>query len=659
MTDVVAPLALERLLSPLTIRGARLRNRIVSTPHATGWGHDGLLSDAEVAYHARKAEGGCGLVMTFGSASVDPSSAAAYGSISLWDPQNEPALRALADRVHRAGGACIAQMTHMGRRGSSGDSGVPLRSASDVPERVHREVPVPLEDAEIEQIVVRFAEAAARLRACGWDGVEVTSWGGHLIEQFFDPLANHRTDRWGGSLDNRLRLAREVLGAVRGALSDEQVLGFRMTLDQRLPDGILTPADLQDIAVALCADGAIDLLSVTGSTGDTPLAQAELVPPGDLPPQPFDDLAADMKQRVGAVDVLVAGRVLDAQAGERTLERTGAELVALTRAIIADPDLPRLAATGGRARPCISLNQSCIGRLYEHGRIHCAVNPGIRDPALEAPAPAGDARTVVVVGAGVAGLEAAAAAAERGHRVTVLEARADVGGRARLASRRTGRERWLLDLDWLLWRAQTAGAQVRLGASATAAAVLALDPDVVVVATGSRARLESLDPGLPAVDADAVIEHGPDPAWQRGIVVFDDEGRFSAPTVAELVAAAGVPVEIVTPLPHVGFEIDPTQLPFVHRRLVAAGVRVRTGSTVAAGPDGSVLVASVHVPDVVAPREAVDAVVVCGLRAGERALAAQLRASEGDIEVRVVGDALAPRLLHDAVTEGARAGRAV
>jgi 2,4-dienoyl-CoA reductase-like NADH-dependent reductase (Old Yellow Enzyme family) len=175
----------------------------VSTPHATGWSHDGHVAQSEIDYHVRKAAGGVGLVMTFGSASVDPTTEASYGSIALWDERNEPALRALADGVHQHGALCMSQMTHMGRRGNSLTSGGPLRAPSDLPEGSHLEVPVPLEIDEIPAIIDRFAAAARRLEECGWDGCVVTSFGGHLIEQFFDPQVNTRTDAYGGSLENR------------------------------------------------------------------------------------------------------------------------------------------------------------------------------------------------------------------------------------------------------------------------------------------------------------------------------------------------------------------------------------------------------------------------------------------------------------------------
>ena len=370
-----APDGLRRLFSPLELRGRTLRNRIVSTPHATGWGTGGLIAASEVDYQARKAAGGCALVMTFGSASVDPTTAASYGSVALWDPRNDDALRAIASGVHRHGALVMSQMTHMGRRADSIHSGIPIRSSGDVPEGVHREVPVPLEAHEIPAIVERFAEAARRLDRLGWDGCEVTSFGGHLIEQFFDPNLNTRTDAYGGSLENRTRFGREVLEAVRGAVSDSFIVGFRMTLDQCLTGG-MTPDELRDVARSLVATGAIDLLSVSGGTGATPLSSGYFVPGDAIPEGAYNEAAAAMRAATG-VPVLVAGRNLEAATAEAALAG-GVDLVGMTRAIIADPDLPRHMAQGTRRRPCISVNDGCIGRLYTGAPMWCSVNPAVR-----------------------------------------------------------------------------------------------------------------------------------------------------------------------------------------------------------------------------------------------------------------------------------------
>lgn len=333
------------LLSPFEIRGRWLRNRIVSTPHATGWSRDGLIDRSEVDYHVRKAAGGCGLVMTFGSASVEPSTEASYGSVALWDERNEPALRALADGVHEHGGLVMSQMTHMGRRGTSAISGIPLRAPSDLPEGVHMEVPVPLATDELPAIVERFADVARRLERCGLDGAEVTSFGGHLIEQFFDPGVNTRTDGYGGSLKSRTRFAREVLLAVRAAVSDRFIVGFRMAVDQCLTGG-LGPDDMIEIARSLVSTGAIDLFSVSGGTGATRLSTGYFVPGDALPEGVYNERAIRFRREVG-VPTLVAGRNFEPAMAESVVA-AGVELVGMTRAIIADPDLPLKVADGRR-----------------------------------------------------------------------------------------------------------------------------------------------------------------------------------------------------------------------------------------------------------------------------------------------------------------------
>lgn len=641
------------LYSPLELRGQMLRNRIVSTPHATGWGHDGLIDPREVDYHVRKAAGGCALVMTFGSASVDPTTAASYGSIALWDERNEPALRAIADGVHGHGARCISQMTHMGRRGTSTVTGIPLRAPSDFPEGVHLEVPVPLVASEIPAIVQRFADAAARLERCGWDGGEVTSFGGHLIEQFFDPGVNTRTDEYGGSLENRTRFGREVLDAVRAAVSDTFIVTFRMALDQCLTGG-LGPEELIEVARSFAAGGAIDVFSVSGGTGATRLSTAYFVPGDDLPEGVYNERARRFREAVG-VPVLVAGRNVEPAMADACVA-SGVDLVAMTRAIIADPDLPTKARAGRAARPCIGLNEGCIGRLYTDRPMWCSVNPGIRDPELAELVPAAAARRVIVVGGGVAGLEAARGAALRGHDVVLFERRSHLGGRARLAGARRGRERWARYVDWLHGEARAAGAELRGGVAATAQGVLAEAPDTVIIATGSELRPAAALPGpVAAIDVDVLLERGVGPVGPRSALVLDDDGGFLGPTAAERLVAEGFTVEIATTHPVVGAEIDPTQQPFVFRRLAFAGVVMTPHlSGVSSDADG-VTLRNLYT-EREERREGVGLVVMAGYRHAVVELRDELTALRPELRLVVAGDALAPRTLLDAVAEGARAG---
>jgi dimethylglycine catabolism A len=647
------------LLSPFEIRGRRLRNRIVSTPHATGWSRDGLIDRSEVDYHVRKAAGGCGLVMTFGSASVDPSTEASYGSIALWDERNEPALRALADGVHAQGGLVISQMTHMGRRGTSVLSGIPLRAPSDLPEGVHMEVPVPLATDELPAIVERFAEVARRLEQCGLDGVEVTSFGGHLIEQFFDPGVNTRTDEYGGSLENRTRFAREVLPAVRAAVSDDFIVGFRMAVDQCLTGG-LGPDDMIEIAQSLASTGAVDMFSVSGGTGATRLSTGYFVPGDMLPEGLYNERAIRFRRDVG-VPTLVAGRIVEPEMAEEVLAG-GVDLVAMTRAMIADPDLPLKIADGRRHRPCIGLNDGCIGRLYTGMPMYCSVNPAIRDPTLAEVVPAVEPAGIVVVGGGVAGLEAARAAALRGDRVVLFERRSVLGGRARLAGMRSGRERWHRYIDWLRAEAEMAGAEIRVGVEADVDAVLAERPDAVIVATGSVLRPEARLPGpLPVLDVDELLEGGrdvlPDPS-SGSALILDDDGGHVAPTAAEALIVAGFRVEIATTHPAVGDLIDATQLPFVLQRLARDRVRLTPNVAGVATSTGAVTLHHLYSEEN-EQRLGITVVAIAGRRKSLNIVRDDLAQAAPDLPVVVVGDALSPRTLLDATTEGARAGATV
>lgn len=652
------------LFSPFQIGRRTVLNRFVSTPHATGWGHGGLLTRKEVEYQVRKAAGGVGLVMTFGSAAVDPNSAASYGSISLWDERNDDLLRELAERVHEHGALIMSQMTHMGRRGNSLLSGVALKAASDLPEPVHREVPTVFTEDELAVLAGRFGHAARRLMDLGWDGAEVTSYGGHLIEQFFDPNVNTRTDRYGGSLENRVRFGREALQAVRESTSEDFLVGFRMTGDQMLPSGGMSPEDLVEVAQAMTAGGTVDLLSISLGTGYLPRTTSIFVPGDEMPENVAGAMAGRMRSATG-VPVVVAGRILNAEMAERALTENGVDLVATTRAIIADPDLPRKSAAGVTPRPCISLNEGCIGRLYQGLPMWCSVNPGIREPELDMFPEAATqddsspARRIVVIGGGVAGAEAAHRAAERGSEVILLERTERLGGRAELAGRRPGRERWALYLDWLTEQLQTTGVDVRLGVDATVDDVLALHPDVVVLATGSAPRWPAwaANAPTPVIDADDLVANPP-PAEGPGktVLLVDDEGGFVAATAAEALASAGWSVRLATSFTSVAADIDPTQIWWVRRRLKQAGIEFV--ESVAPEHDGNAWSLIDLESDEKQPAGQVDLVVYAGPRRSFDELSEGLTAAQPDLEVVRIGDALAPRKLMDAAAEGARAGAA-
>jgi mycofactocin system FadH/OYE family oxidoreductase 2 len=650
-----------RLFSPLTLNRVTVRNRIVSTAHATGYAVGGYPKERYRAYYERKARGGVGLIITFGSCSVHPSSSVAeWSGVANWDDSIIPDLAAMAQAVHRHGAAIFCQLTHMGRRGVSATSGRPLLAPSAVAEPVHRERPKVLETHEIRQLVEAFAAAAARVQQAGYDGVEITSYGGHLIEQFWSPQVNRRTDAYGGALENRLRFSREVIEAVRARVGPGFCVGFRMTADQLLRDG-LDHAAMKEIAGRLAALGRLDYFSISGSTGETPELQAKTVPSLDNPVGVFNHYAASIKEVVD-VPVLVAARIIDPAMAEDVLQRGAADLVGMTRALIADPDLPAKTLAGRREdiRFCTGANEGCIGRLYQGLAIRCVQNPLIGHEAeLSAVAPARAPRRIVVAGGGPAGMEAARLAAERGHRVTLLEQGDALGGQVRVAALAPHRAEYGRSVAWLARQLEPAGVEVRLGTEATVEAILALRPDAVVVATGAVPRADSW-PGAEAahvVTAEAVLlGRVPVRPGQR-CVVIDDDGHMRGPGAAEALLDAGGQVEIVTRETLVGLDIDPTLRPALFRRLFTKGVVMTPLTAVREIEPRTVRVEHVYSGQA---RDLPADLVVLALGGESRAeLYEGLRAAAPRLELHRVGDAVAPRRLHDALLEGTRAGRLV
>ena len=339
----------------------------------------------------------------------------------------------------------------------------------------------------------------------------------------------------------------------------------------------------------------------------------------------------------------------------------GLDLIAMTRAIIADPDLPRKVASGERPRPCIGLNDGCIGRLYTGKPMYCSVNPAVRDPSLGTLERTASPARVVVVGGGVAGLEAARAAARRGHAVVLFERRAALGGRARFAGRRSGRDRWARYVDWLREEVEAAGAKIRVGVEADASAVLAERPDAVIMATGSVLRAEARLPGpLLVLDVDELLDGAaiPDPASGTALIL-DDDGAQLAPTAAEALVAADFEVEIATTHKAVADLIDDTQLPFILQRLAVDGVRLTPNvAGVSSGEGGTVTLRHLY-SERDERREGVALVVIAGRRQGLTTLRDELAAAARELAITVVGDALSPRTLLDATAEGAHAGATV
>ncbi|MFQ5934421.1 MAG: FAD-dependent oxidoreductase, partial [Dehalococcoidia bacterium] len=439
------------LFSQYQLRNLTLRNRVVSTAHTTSLVEDGMPGDRYVAYVAEKAKGGCGLIITFGSAGVHHTSAgSAWGEVDLFDDRVIPYLQKMADAVHGHGAKIISQMTHRGHRGNSGMYPDPLLAPSAIPEGSHRETPHEMEKEEIRTIQAAYVQAALRVRKGRFDGVEILVGYHHLPEQFLSPFSNKRADEYGGSLENRMRFIVEVIDKVRDAVGDDFVVGLRVGGDEKLEGGLEREAYIE-IIKRLADTSKVDYFNVVGTTTENLMAQAEAVPPFWYKTGVWLDWAAEVKRNVD-MPVIAVGRILDPLQAEWVLADGNADLIGMTRAQIADPYMISKAISGrlGDIRPCIGSLQGCLGRVGGFGGIGCIHNPVIgREQELAKVIPAAQKKKVVVVGGGPAGMEAARMAAERGHQVVLFEKKSVLGGQITPYSKATGREDFGAIILWL------------------------------------------------------------------------------------------------------------------------------------------------------------------------------------------------------------------
>ena len=605
--------AYDALLEPFALKHLTIRNRIVSTSHAPAYAEDAMPGERYQLYHVEKAKGGIGMTMFGGSSTVSPDCPATFGQLDMSGDRIVPYLQQFSDRVHAHGAALMCQITHMGRR-TRWDSGdwLPPVAPSAIREPEHRSFPKEMEDWDLERIIHDFGQAARRCMEGGLDGVELSFCGTHLIPQFWSPAFNHRTDEYGGSLENRMRFSLEVVDEVRRQVGDDYIVGLRITGDELL-DGGLSHADMIEIAGILAGGGKVDLLNIMFSAVHDYRSLSFNMPNMSFPVAPYLAMAGAIKAAVD-IPVIHAGRIPDLATAARAILEGHVDLVAMTRSHMADPHIAaKLRA--GRAediRECVGANY-CIDRIYLPGEALCIQNPATgREATMPHTVARGDGprRRVVVAGGGPAGLEAARVATLRGHDVVLFEAADALGGQVNIAAMATWRQSLSGITRWLEAQVRKAGVEVRLGTEATAEAVMAVSPDIVVVATG----------GAPNKGMVAGAEHAAT-TWDiltgaveagSSVLLFDDQGGHQGPSCAEFMAARGSQVEVATPERYLGVEFGATNWPTHLRELYGKGVVMTPDLRLThVYPEGNRLVAVLRNEYTLAEEERVVDQVVC------------------------------------------------
>jgi 2,4-dienoyl-CoA reductase-like NADH-dependent reductase (Old Yellow Enzyme family)/thioredoxin reductase len=650
--------AFRHLLSPLDIGPFELKNRILSTGHTTAYNPDGLIGDQEIAYHARKAQGGVALSVT-GSTAVHPSGGAPQMHLlANFDDSVLPGYRKLADAVHAHGGRMLIQLTHLASGFASHHTGHPTWAPSQIMGEFARELPHVMTNAEIETLLDGFAKAARRVRLGGLDGIELQAFAASLAIQFLSPYTNKRTDQWGGSLSNRLRFTREMMRVCREALGPDRALAMKIAGDELVDGGLHLP-EMQEIVRALDADGMIDFYVIASGNNMEKFARVDHWPPTPAPQALHAPLAAGIKQATSR-PVAALARIVNPAIAERLVADGVCDLVAMVRANIAEPDLVRKLATGRvrDIRPCVGDSTGCIDRIINGEPMRCIYNPTIgREQEWGTLDQAAVPRRVVVIGGGPAGLEAARVAAQRGHRVVLFEAQAELGGAVRLTARQPGREEMLRIATWLGDQAQAAGVGIRLNTSATVDRVRAEQPDVVILATGARSHepevVESAA-SLPVVSASAVL--GGQVEVGKNIVVIDHTGQQIGCAVAELAADGGGRAEVVSRQFHPAVDFGLTNTVSLYRRLFRKGVELTTHHDLR-DIRGGVATLFNYYNGRERRVDGLDQVVVVTSPVPNDALLQPLR--DAGFDVHAIGDCVAPRDIEYATYEGHRVARLV
>ncbi len=632
------------------------------TPTSNVLARNRLPTDATAAFYEARAAGGVGMIVSEGLR-VHPTNCNPT-SIGTFVPEVVNGLSRIAERVHAHGVTLIGQIMHGGRQSHQR---VPhlLWAPSAVPCLYSGYVPHAMTTAEVEEMREHFLLAAIRVQDAGWDGVELHAAQGHLVQQFLSPLSNVRTDRYGGDFERRLTFALEVLDRIRARCGESFIVGLRIASSEFVAGGI----DLDDaiaISQAIESRTSIDYVSVAQANF---MSIAAHIPDRREPPLTYLDQDRRLRAALERVPLIASARIRTPAEAESMLEQGAGDMIGLTRALVADPDWVRKARGGEaeRIRQCIYCNV-CWHTITSPNAILCVQNPAAgRELELPAIEPASAAKRVIVIGGGPAGMAAAEAAARRGHRVTLYEQRDHLGGQLNVAAQVPGDEEIAHVVRHLKGELARLGVKVRLGLAAGAETmvrsdVVQSDADVVIVATGSAPPSTVVLDGVsvPVYSAVAAIEQRESASVRdlRRVMLLDRDGYFATYALAEMLAQRGVAVQLVSFHTTVGHDLPLTNLTQILGRLDRLGVELFAAHDLVRANDHELVLRHVY-----SQREkrlpAVDAIVVSGAHRANDALGNALKTMGLRARIEIIGDALAPRAIKDAIHEGHRAGRAV
>ena len=637
---------LPRLFSEIKLGNTLLKNRIVSTGHHT-YLADKKPGEALIAYHERRARGGVGLIVSEIIA-VHDSAGFSRQLLSFEDPDSVVEYQKLVAACHRHDCKIFAQLFHPGREILSSWSGfAPIAYAPSAVanERFHimpKAMPVTL----IEEIIDGFANCASKLAEAGFDGVEIVGSHGYLPAQFLSPAVNRREDAYGGDDERRLTFVRQVISAIRQQ-APELTLGLRLSANDHEPDG-LDEGAISDICVAL--EPGLDYLSLVAGSSATLGASVHITPAMGFDSAYVAKMSEVIKQKVG-IPIMVTGRINQPQMAEQVIANGQADLCGMTRAMICDAEMPNKARQGqfDDIRACIGCNQACIGRAHKGLAISCIQHPESgRELKFGEITPTRSPKQIMVIGAGPAGMKAAAVAAVRGHRVSLYDKASQPGGQALLAQRLPGRDEFGGIVTNLMREVENAGVELISSCEVTTEMVQVQNPDHVIVATGARVNrpdLDSLDQNRIASYEDILL--GRIKAGNR-VAIADWRADWIGLGLAEKLARDGCHVHLMVNAAMAGESLQIYTRNHYVGRLYSLGVEITTHARLFGSDEGSIYFQNTLTDEAIIVEA--DTLVYSLGQQPRNQLEAQLE--QTGIKMSVIGDCLLPRTAEEAVYEG-------
>lgn len=638
---------LNNILSPLKIKSMELSNRVVMPPMGTNLGNkDGTVSDENIAYLKRRAQGKPGLIITE-ITGVHPDGVVGPNQIGAYDDRFIPGLKKMADAVHQEGCKIAMQIHHTGRESLYLLGKGRAMAPSPIPSIVFKGNPREMTLEDIHKMIICFGQAARRAREAGYDAVEIHGAHGYLLTQFLSALTNQRSDQYGGAtLKERSRFVLEVIAEVRRQVGQDYPVSIRLSAQEFIKGGY-SAENMQTIIPDIVKAGA-DLIHASFGTHGSPggITQA----PGEYAPG-FNVWLAKKIKDVTTVPVIAVGRFTDPAAADAVIAKGDADLIAFGRQFLADPDFLIKAKAGRTAdiRQCIACNQGCIEReILGEGNIRCSINPETGQETIFPRGPAQNLKNVWVVGSGPAGLVAASEACRLGHRVTLFEKKNILGGQIRYAQVPPHKEIYGEWIDWQAGQVEKSKVEIKKETEVTEALLAEGKPDFVIVATGG----EKLVPPIAGVDKPFVCD-----AWQildkrvapkQNIVIIG--GALIGMEVADYLGEKGVKVTIVEMLKRSPVLKITSHGYMLHNRLRERNCQMIFGAQVKTIGEGFVEFNLSGEMSRIAP---VDQVVIAAGMKPVNALQSVLE--KLGISYAVVGDARTPRRIIEATEEGARA----